>query len=210
MPNYTLRNVKGSELTFTETDNNFIAGRTAGQLESCFIIGPQTGDYINQSFNGQDMTNVSTTANNIKLTPFYVGWDTTIDQVGVWQTSSGSQNLRALIYSSDSNGLPSTLLFESSTLATSGSGGYLASASFTFTANTRYWIGTHGNGTETFRGLSDTNLKPLGVGTGLNTSAVCDHLTSSSYTFGSPPATWAFNTNQLGTGGVISIGLRIA
>lgn len=209
MPDYTLRNVKGSELTFTEADNNFIASQTSGQLTACSVIAPVSGVYINQSFTGQDMTNILSQANVIILSPFYVGWDTTIDQVGVWQTSLGSGNLKVLIYSSNSNGLPETLLTSSSTITTSGTGGYTVSVSQSFNANTRYWVGTHTDGTQTFRGLAEAALKPLGVGTGLNTTAVCDHL-SSTVTFGSAPSSWTFSTSQLGNGGVISIGFRIA
>ena len=209
MPDYTLRNVKGSELTFTEADNNFIASQTSGQLAACSVIAPVSGVYINQSFTGQDMTGISSQTNVIKLSPFYVGWDTTIDQVGVWQTSSGSQNLKVLIYSSNSNGLPETLLTSSSTITTSGAGDYTVSVSQSFNANTRYWVGTHTDGTQTFRGLAEAALKPLGVGTGLNTTAVCDHL-NSTVAFGSAPSSWTFSTSQLSTGGVISIGFRIA
>lgn len=209
MAEYTLRNVKGSELTFTEVDNNFIASRSGNELVGCSIIAPISGVWFNQAFTGENMTAVSVTANTIKLSPLLLGWDTTIDQVGFWQTSSGSQSIRILIYSSDANGLPETRLNETATITTSGSGEYTENISQIFNANVRYWVGTHSNGTQTFRGLGDTNLKPLGIGTGLNTTAISDHI-GASVAFGSAPATWTFAASQLGTGGVVSIGFRPA
>lgn len=209
MADFTLRNVKGSELTFSEVDNNFLASQTNNRLNGCSIIAPPSGVWINQSFTGDNMTIVSSATNTIMLSPFFLGWDLTIDAVGFWYLSSGSLNIRILIYSSTEDGLPDTLLNESSTISTTlGSGEYNAALTQTFNANVCYWVGVHTSGSGNFRGLGEGNLKPLGVGTGLNTTAVSDHIRATGVAVGSAPTTWSFSTSQLATNGVISVGFR--
>lgn len=209
MSDYVLRSVKGSPLTHNEVDNNFINGRTASRLSCASVITPSTGVYINQNFNGSDMGSLNTSGNCIFLTPFYVGYDFQIDEVGVWQTGPTSVSLRILIYSVDANGWPGTKLLETGTISTA-TGANTEAVSFTFSANTLYWVGTHTDGTETFRSVDDASLLPLGIGTGLNTTGIANRLTLNSVSIGSAPATWTPNTNQLDTGSVVSIGFRAA
>lgn len=208
MTDYTLRNVKGSELTYTEVDNNFIASRSTARLNSCSIILPATGLYVNQSFGGVPMGTDTLAADTIQLSPFYTGYELEIDQVGVWQTSGGSQDLRILIYSSDTNGRPYSKLAETATITTAANDNTVA-LSFTFTANTLYWVGNHSGGTETFRSIEDDNLLPLGVGTGLNTTAQLNHIALGSTAIGAAPSTWSFAVGQLASAASLtSIGFR--
>lgn len=212
MPEYTLRNTKGSELTFTEVDNNFIAARTAGRLHANSALVPQSGYYLNQSFGGAGLVeNLGpTTTSTIQLTPFYVGWDTTIDQLGVWQTSAPSITIRLLIYSSDSSGRPSTKLYESGDIVTASGANEVAS-SFTFTANTQYWVGTHSSSTAYFRNIPATSLLPIGL-SGLNTTGQGNCIIAGGVVVGSAPSSWTFNNSQIGTAanGVVGIGFRVA
>ena len=209
MADYTLRNTKGSELTFSEVDNNFIASRTTARANCNALLTPPSGVYINQSFSGTPMVSVSSSSNTIKLSPFILAYDLTIDRVACWSTSVNSTDLRFLIYSALSTGYPSSKLYESSTIATAtGENG--VDDSFTFTANTVYWLGTHTSGSITFRGIPDDGLLPLGIGTGLNTTGIANHIILGSTAIGSAPSTWSFATTQYGVGEPISVGLRAA
>ena len=209
MPDYTLRNVKGSELTFNELDNNFVASRTTARLNCNAVVTPSSGVYVNQSLKGGAMDTETSVTNQIVLTPFVLAYDLTIDQVGVFQTSTGTTDLRILIYSSNASGQPDSKLYESTTITTAN-GENTQAATHTFTANVLYWVGTHTSGGKTFRSVPPTGLLPLGIGTGLNTTAISHAVVLGSTAIGSAPATWSFATSQLGssTNGVISVGFR--
>lgn len=208
MPDYTLRSVKGSELTFNELDNNFIASRTTARANCNALITPPSGSFVNQSRRGTVLPNQAGGATDrIELTPFILSYDLTIDQVGVNQTSSGSINLRILIYSSNSSGQPNEKLYESATIATA-SGDNTEAATFTFTANTLYWVGAHTSAQGNFRCIESSDLMPLGF-TALNSGAVMSGIRIGA-TIGSAPSTWSYASSQLFVAEPISIGFRAA
>lgn len=211
MADYTLRNVKGSKLTTTEADNNFIASRDTARCNGCMIITPPSGNYVTQAFSSGSLSStVSVGADTIVISPFVLGYDLTVDQAGGWQSSSSSINLRILIYSSTASGLPNTKLAETATITTSSDSSFSTSFSHTFTANTLYYVGVHTGGSASFRRIGREALMPLG-GIDITTGDVPCAITLSSTALGSAPDTWSFATSQLlSVSGVPFVGFRAA
>ena len=139
------------------------------------------------------------------------GVDLTIDQVGVWQTSTGSISLRVLIYTSDADGRPSSKDAETATITTAQNAN-TASLSHTFNANTLYWVGTHTSGTQTFRLIDENSLLSWSnsQATALNTTSFAHSLDLSSTAVGSAPTNWTFASSQYTSVNPISIGFRVA
>lgn len=208
MSDYTLRNVKGSELTFTEADNNFINSRTTGQVTGNGVINPPSGFYVDQAVTGALQTTVSKTA-SLHVSPFIIGHEFTIDQVACWQTSAGSCDISFVVYSADANGLPSSKLLETTPFASSQNQNS-ASTSFTFAAHTQYWVGLVTSSTETFRAVQAAALRALPYDA-LNTSAQFNALILTTYAPGSAPSLWpTFASTQLTGGDMVKVNFRAA
>lgn len=211
MAEYTLRNTKGSKLTNTEADNNFIASRTTARCNGCAIITPPSGNYVAQSFSSGSMSTVSVGADRLVISPFVLGYDLRVDRAGVRQESSTAMDLRILIYSSTASGRPGSKLYESATIATSSADFYEVSLSHTFTANTLYYVGVHTSGSNVYRSIPREALMPLGGLTGMTTGGVPCALVLTSTAVGSAPNTWSYATSQLQSStGVPFIGFRAA
>jgi len=212
MPSYTLRDTKGSALSFAELDNNYIASQAASRFPTACIFTPPSSYFINQAMCGSAaLTTGNSIADYILLTPFQVPYDLTIDQVGVWQTSAGSISLRVLIYTSDADGRPSSKDAETATITTAQNSNTI-SLSHTFNANTLYWVGTHTSGAETFRKIDDRCLLSWSTGgaTALNTTGYATSLELTSTSVGSAPTNWSFASSQYTSNTPISIGFRAA
>lgn len=106
---------------------------------------PRTGfAYSNLLISGS--TTFGNSANIMYLTPFIPANTLTITSAAIQVTTSGAAtNMKILVYS-DVNGLPTTLLLESSLLDISTLGFKTFTTSFTFNAGTTYWIGTVASG----------------------------------------------------------------
>ena len=211
MPNYTLRATKGSALTFTEGDNNFTASKAASRLGTSGILTPPSGVYVCNNMIGSDAMGsaASSVADTIILTPFQLPYDLTIDQVGFWQTStSGTTDLRVLVYSSDANQRPNSKVAETATHATAANSNTI-SLSHTFNANTLYWVGTHTSGVRTFRQCREENLMPLGLDVSAQ-FAPTYAIVLGSTAIGSAPTTWSFAASQLQRPDVINLAFRRA
>lgn len=216
MPDYTFRNTKGSALTFNEADNNFTASRAASRLATASLLAPASGAHISQQMCGSSTSSTATAVtDSIVLSPFQIAFDLTIDQVAIRQQAASpthTADFRILVYTADANGRPDSRDAETATV-TSVQGSNTASLSHTFNANTLYWVGIH-YGTVTsspnFDGCAIEALLPLGLGTGLNTSAINCSISLGSTSLGSAPATWTFAASQVGVGVPATIGFRAA
>jgi len=140
-------------------------------------------------------TTTATAANFIYLSPFIPANSLTVSnlQINVTTLAVGV-NARILIYS-DSNGVPTTKLLESTSLDCTTTGAKTYTASFTFTAGTTYWLGLYSSAAVTLSSMFSSQLIPISTSifTGgfgiLNVAA----------TFGSAPIT--LGTAGFGTAG---------
>jgi hypothetical protein len=144
-------------------------------------------------------------ANTIYLSPFIPANSITISnlQINVVSLAVGA-SARILVYS-DSNGIPTTKLIESTTLDCSTSGAKTFTTSYTFTAGTTYWLGVYTN-----NALFQMSTISLGNTIPVSTNAFSSAYTSltASATFGSAPTT--LGTATLNTTNMYVINLTAA
>jgi len=128
-------------------------------------------------------------ANTIYLSPFVPANSLTISnlQINVVSLAVGA-SARILVYS-DSNGIPTTKLIESTTLDCSTSGAKTFTTSYTFNAGTTYWLGVYTNNA-VFQ-MSTISLA--------NTIPISTNAFSSAYTSVTASATFASAPTTLGT-----------
>ena len=83
--------------------------------------------------------------NTIYLSPFIPANTLTVSNLQINVVSLGVGGLARILVYSDSNGVPTTKLLESTSLDCSTTGAKTYTASFTFTAGTTYWLGFYIN-----------------------------------------------------------------
>jgi hypothetical protein len=153
---------------------------------------------------------IAQTANRLDLVPFWTPVTFSIDRVAVNVTTGvAGSNMRVLIYSANANGTPNSKLFESGNLSCATNNTFPEeTVSFTFTANTLYWVGTHASATQTMRSLQVQGLVALGLAGATGTSDACTLRTSPTY--GSAPATFTYSAANLTSAAVPMVRMRIA
>jgi hypothetical protein len=144
-------------------------------------------------------------ANTIYLSLFVPANSLTISnlQINVVSLAVGA-SARILVYS-DSNGIPTTKLIESTTLDCSTSGAKTFTTSYTFNAGTTYWLGVYtNNAVFQMSTISLANTIPI------STNAFSSAYTSvtAAATFASAPTT--LGTATLATGNIYVINLTAA
>lgn len=215
MSDYTLRNVKGSELTFSEVDNNFIASRTSGRFSNNSLLEPISGLFFSQSATPVTFAGRTPGADTIELSPICLGYTTQIDQVGVWKSAGAStEDFRILIYSAGSDNLPSSKVAETATITNaSGAGDNNGALSYTFSANTLYWVGMHIDAaTASYQCIPANDMRSLGFTamSALSSGTISNAIQLTGVSLGSAPSTWTFASSQLVNVAVPAIGFRVA
>jgi hypothetical protein len=154
------------------------------------VVKPLTGSYAYQSLVAQDPGSpyALPAANGINLAPYSPAVSFSINQMSVFVYSATTgEEVKLLIYS-DVNGIPTTNLLTSTAISCGTTGFKTFSTSFTFNAGTKYWIGliSKTGGGATLNGLFKSSLPVIGFdGQGQSFAS----LSSSAYTYASPPAT---------------------
>ncbi len=141
-------------------------------------------------------------ANTIYLSPFVPANSLTISNLQINITSLAVGGLARILVYSDSNGVPTTKLIESTSLDCSTTGAKTFTTSYTFTAGTTYWLGVYTNNTAFFMAtISSANTIPI------STNAFSTAYTSvtASATFASAPTTLGTATLATGTMYVINL-----
>jgi len=202
MADYTLRNVKGSELTFSEVDNNFIASRSSGRFSNTSLIEPPTGLFFSQADRSIATTSRTPAADTIQLSPICLGYTVEVDEVSVWQSGGiGTPNLRILVYTAGSDNLPASKVAETTDIAAPGlAAAATGTLSYTFSANTLYWVGMYtDNNTATYECIASADMRSLGFASvsALGSNGIANALQLGSTPLGSAPATWTFASSQL-------------
>ncbi len=160
------------------------------------LIVPAAGLFISNGLNNTALGTAAQVANRTVITPFIPGHAVSIDQLGCSvSTLLASSNVKLVIYDSDSNGRPTTILRETANIDSGSTGTkFSAISSLALTAGKVYWVGLRSSGTQTVRTLgvgatpviSYTNAAtPVGQGTLILTE-----------TFGNAAANWTYASNQ--------------
>lgn len=170
------------------------------------------GMYYDASFMGNVTTpSYAAAANTIDLIPFFVNQDLKVNEFTIGVTTGvAATNARVLIYEAGDNMRPDRKVYESANLSTATSTTAPAvAASFTFVANTVYWIGVHTDGIPTLRGLRDYSVVPLGYATAATASTGLTMVRRVA-AFGSAPASWNFVNADLASALPPSVRFKVA
>jgi hypothetical protein len=160
--------------------------------------GVVSGQYYDNSFQGTASSTRAGVADKIELAPYYTSVPLEINLIGVAvSTAVASSNVKIVIYSSDSNGWPDVLLYESSDISTATTGYKSEALSFTFSSGVQYWVGVRYSSTATLRVINVSSA----VNLGLTSSTASSYATilRRTLTFATPATSpWVFtNTDRV-------------
>ena len=127
-----------------------------GKSLSSLLMAPATGLFVSNNQNGTALGTQAQVANRTIITPFMTSVPMSIDQLGISiSTLLAASNCKCVIFQSDSNGRPTTLLRETANIDCSTTGTKFASiTSLALTDGTIYWIGVRSSSTQTIRTLA--------------------------------------------------------
>lgn len=171
--------------------------------------GIVAGRYYDNAFQGTASTTLASAANRINLVPFYTSQTLAIDQLGVAISTAAAGAARAVIYDSDSNGWPDSLLLTVDQSDTGTTGWKGASCTFTFDSGRQYWLGIHTAAAPTYRAINVSSAVNLGLNGNAGTSYYSMLRRTVTYASGAP-STWTFTSTDLVTGNPPSIRFRAA
>jgi hypothetical protein len=156
------------------------------------------GTFFSNSMNATARSTAGQAAGRMTVSPMFCAVDQTIDQAGVSiSTGVGSSLCRVVIYDTDSNGYPSTILAQTGDIDCASAVTVMESISFTFQKGKLYWVGTWTNSTQTLRTLGVGASYVLSI-TNASTPVVRLSL-SRTVTYGGSAPDWTFNSSHLST-----------
>lgn len=156
-------------------------GNTQGQSQFGF----------NAAINSANGGTAIPTANRLDVYPITPNKTLTNVSLTINVSTLGIGALARLVVYEDSNGFPTTKLYESTSIDCSTIGDKTVLTGLTFTAGNTYWLGFYSNGIAQFRTLSTTSLLPI-FSASLTTIAVAWSRINT--TLGTAPSTFNYNT----------------
>ncbi len=170
----------------------------------------QLGQYIGGNFYDVGLeasaanlaSSYTVAADRMELIPFRPQVSLAIDQVGLIVTTTGG-NAKVIIYSSDSNGWPDALIKETGNLSMGTAGPtYVSEAwSYTFNANTKYWIGFRSSAAGALRAVAQAWMPNLGrQNPATSTTDGFGALRRTLAYATAAPSTWTFTSTDLAAG----------
>ena len=146
----------------------------------------------NASINGNSSTTAASTASRLDVYPFTPNKTLTNCSLTINVVTLGVGVLARILIYSNSNGYPTTKLYESANIDCSTIGDKTILSGFTFEAGTTYWIGYYANGAFTYRAISIGALTPIfSANASTNPTTGWSRVNT---TFGTAPSTFAYNT----------------
>jgi hypothetical protein len=164
----------------------------AGGYASGNVAAYISGQYYDNCLHPATPTTLAGAAGQIDLSPYYTSIDLAIDRIGCSvSTAVAGALFKIVIYSSNANGWPDALLYESADLSAATAAFTEAILSFTFAAGVRYWVGLRKSSTATFRTVPTSSCPNLGLLSNNATSYAT--ILRRTLTYASPaPAIWGF------------------
>jgi hypothetical protein len=162
---------------------NFYNGNTWTNGNGVHSIIPMVSGDV--TYNG--LTAITSGANQtgltVRLSPYIPSQSITTSNLFINVTTATPLSLCTIVIYSDTNGVPTNLLYESADLDCSTTGLKTAITSFNFVAGTTYWLGLKTNGTLATRAsLNISSSLPLGA----NASSTFISYQKSAITYASP------------------------
>jgi hypothetical protein len=197
---------------FTDAEKTKLAGLGSGGGGGAAMVIPASGEYIftSNGASGSGMSGANTATNLIRLYAYVPSKDVTVDGVAVVVASASAGNtVKAVIYASDANGRPTTLLAESGNMATDTTGTKTASiASLSLVAGNVYWIGIRATASISIQALANSGVPDINGGSPV--TSLCKTLARTvTYATGAPNP-WVWNPAEIGAGAAHHIWLKVA
>ena len=156
---------------------------------------PASGVYIGPATSGAALGTTAQAANRNTIAPFSPAFDITIDQVAISVSTAVAASLaKVVIYASDADGRPSTVLAESAGISCATAATVTASLSLTFTAGRIYWIGVRVSANQTLRSLPAAAFPVLSYTNAA--SPVIQTVLTKTETYANAAATWTYTVGQ--------------
>lgn len=159
-----------------------------------------TGNYYVNSRGGLSASTDGQSADIWNQSILFFDRAVTCDEIGLQVTGGvASATSKITVYDSDANGWPNNRILETTDLDCSTTGFKSVSFSYTFLANTRYWVGVRSNSTHTLRAVALGGAYGLGL-SATSTNTMFVRLTRTlTYATGAP-ATFTFTSTDLSAG----------
>jgi hypothetical protein len=126
--------------------------------------GVVSGQYYDNGFNAATQSLLAGVAGQMDLAPYFSRTTMPIDRIGCAVTTGVVGALfKIVIYSSNAQGWPDAKLYESADLSAAAVAFAEATLSFTFQANTCYWVGVRKSSTATLRTVPIAAAANLGL-----------------------------------------------
>lgn len=161
------------------------------------LIAPAAGAFLANATNASALSAVAQVADRVTIAPFVPRHAMTIDQLGCSiSTLLAASSVKLVLYDSDAQGRPTTILRETATIDSATTGTKFASiASFTFAAGKVYWLGLRASATQSVRTVSSA-ATPVLAATNAATPVLQTTLTKTE-TYANAAANWTYANSQL-------------
>lgn len=186
-----LAKLSDSDLDLEWIDYTDDDGGDAGFVASPISILPGSGLWVGTALTGS-LSTANLGTNSQIIGPYSTGHDFTTAEMGISvSTIQTSEKIKIVIFGSDSNGRPTTALFESSEIDIIGSGTYNIPASFSFEKNKLYWVGVWLLGNVQLRAPQAYCHVPLTWS--IASMPVRTHFLQRNLAFADPNSNWSYN-----------------
>lgn len=184
------------------TDTNGLKVRINGQTielpsrHGHSPITPGAGLFVGNSADGSALGTQAQVADRTIVAPFTPAYNMTIDQLGVSvSTGVAASNAKCVIFDTDSNGRPGTLLRETPNISAAAAATVFGTiTSLTLVAGKTYWIGVRASTTFTLRTLSVSALPVLDYTNAA--TPVARQVLIRTEAFAGAAANWTYATSQ--------------
>lgn len=154
-------------------------------------IKPSSGQLFSHAVTGAATATNPLVSARQQISAFRVPYQIAIDGAGVSITTGvGGGEIRIVIFNSDANGRPTTLLAQSDVIDASTTGTKIAALSATLEPSTQYWVGTWANASITIRGLANASKRA----TYSNGPSVLSMLTRTGVTYTGTSPGWTYTS----------------
>lgn len=166
--------------------------------------------FVANSANATALGTQAQVANRNVIAPFVPAYNMTIDQLGVSvSTLLAGANAKCVIYSSDSNGRPTTILRETGNITAAAAATVMVSITpLVLSAGATYWIGVRASGTFTLRTLAAGSLPALTYSNAA--TPVASQTLILTETFANAAANWTYASSQHSTALMPLVLMRVA
>jgi len=104
------------------------------------LMRPAAGVFVGNLLTGT-LTTLASAANRVDITPFMPRVSFTIDQIGLSVSTAAAGSACGLIFDTDINGRPTTILAQGDNVDTGAVATVMGAVSFTFRAGKLYYVG---------------------------------------------------------------------